>query len=44
MGNKGALINIIGGERKPKFVTFEAVPHPSVRPMAYANSFFQMFA
>ncbi|KAJ8045673.1 Serine/threonine-protein phosphatase 5 [Holothuria leucospilota] len=39
MGNKGALINM-SSDLKPKFVTFEAVPHPNVRPMAYANSMF----
>jgi serine/threonine-protein phosphatase 5 len=23
----------------PQFTTFSSVPHPEVRPMAYANSF-----
>jgi serine/threonine-protein phosphatase 5 len=37
MGNKGAFIKF-KADMKPNFVTFTAVPHPSVRPMAYANS------
>jgi len=44
MGNKGALINIRGGNRTPKFIQFDAVPHPQMRPMAYANSLFSMMA
>lgn len=36
-GNKGAYINIL-----PDYVLhhniFEAVPHPDIKPMAYANS------
>jgi len=48
MGNKGAFINLWGsnngkGLTPPKYVTYEAVPHPSVRPMAYANSLLSMF-
>jgi serine/threonine-protein phosphatase 5 len=39
MGNKGAFIRFNGSDMVPHFTTFEAVPHPSVRPMAYANSF-----
>lgn len=35
MDNKGAFIRF-GKDLKPKFTTFEAVPHPAVRPMAYA--------
>ena len=38
-GNKGAFINIKGNDVTPKYVTYEAVPHPNVKPMAYANSF-----
>jgi len=47
MGNKGAFINLTGahdGEMPPKFVTYEAVPHPNVKAMAYANSFLSLFA
>ncbi len=44
MGNKGAFINLTGGGYlKPKFVTYEAVPHPNVKPMAYANSLLSLF-
>ena len=47
IGNKGAFINLWGTDDKgltpPKFVTYEAVPHPQVRPMAYANPFLSMF-
>jgi serine/threonine-protein phosphatase 5 len=39
MGNKGALINITGNDLTPRFTTFEAVEHPKIKPMAYANSF-----
>jgi hypothetical protein len=28
-----------GNNMAPEFTTFSAVPHPQVRPMAYANSF-----
>lgn len=38
MDNKGAFIRF-GKDLKPKFTTFEAVPHPAVRPMAYAGTF-----
>jgi serine/threonine-protein phosphatase 5 len=38
MGNKGAFINIKGNDVTPKFVSFEAVEHPKIKPMAYANS------
>ena len=37
MGNKGAFINITGKDITPKFVTYEAVDHPKIKPMAYAN-------
>lgn len=32
-----------GDSLLPKFVQFEAVPHPPVGPMAYANNFKGMF-
>lgn len=35
MGNKGAFIHF-GKDCKPKFTKFDSVPHPDVRPMAYA--------
>ncbi|XP_046658681.1 LOW QUALITY PROTEIN: serine/threonine-protein phosphatase 5-like [Homalodisca vitripennis] len=38
MGNKGAFITLKGKDMKPQFTTFEAVPHPNVKPMAYANA------
>lgn len=37
MGNKGAFIRLNGKELKPQFTEFEAVPHPPVKPMQYAN-------
>ena len=37
MGNKGAFITITGDNVTPKFTSYEAVPHPAVRPMMYAN-------
>ncbi|KAF5834542.1 hypothetical protein DUNSADRAFT_8750 [Dunaliella salina] len=38
-GNKGAFIRFNGHDMVPHFTTFEAQPHPAVKPMAYANSF-----
>lgn len=35
--NKGAYINI-GPDYKLKFHKFDAVPHPNIKPMAYAHS------
>lgn len=35
MGNKGAFIHF-DASLEPKFTQFSAVPHPEVRPMAYA--------
>ncbi len=44
MGNKGAYINLTGGGMlEPRFTTYEAVPHPNVKPMAYANSLLSLF-
>ncbi|KAF6173851.1 hypothetical protein GIB67_039802 [Kingdonia uniflora] len=43
MGNKGAFIRFRAPDMKPNIVTFSAVPHPDVKPMAYANNFLQMF-
>ncbi|XP_021603934.1 serine/threonine-protein phosphatase 5 isoform X1 [Manihot esculenta] len=44
MGNKGAFIRFEAPELKPNIVTFSAVPHPDVKPMAYANNFLRMFS
>ncbi|XP_057657119.1 serine/threonine-protein phosphatase 5 [Diorhabda carinulata] len=38
MGNKGAFITLTGKSMKPIYTTYEAVPHPNVKPMAFANS------
>lgn len=40
MGNKGAFIRF-GTDLKPKFTKFAAVPHPTIAPMAYAQSMFR---
>ncbi|XP_044731006.1 serine/threonine-protein phosphatase 5 [Chrysoperla carnea] len=37
MGNKGAFITLKGKDMKPVFTTYDAVPHPNEKPMAYAN-------
>jgi len=37
-GNKGALIKF-DDQLNTKFVQFTAVPHPDIKPMAYANNF-----
>ena len=41
MGNKGAYIRFNGNDMVPHFTTFDAVPHPNVRPMQFANQFMQ---
>ncbi|XP_050354478.1 serine/threonine-protein phosphatase 5 [Nymphalis io] len=43
MGNLGAFITMNGKELKPNFTSYEAVPHPDVKPMAYAHSLLSMF-
>ncbi|KAL9454032.1 hypothetical protein AB3S75_009604 [Citrus x aurantiifolia] len=43
MGNKGAFIRFEAPTLNPNIVTFAAVPHPDVKPMAYANNFLRMF-
>jgi serine/threonine-protein phosphatase 5 len=35
--NKGAFINF-GPDYEPEYVKFDAVPHPDIKPMAYANN------
>ena len=37
MGNDGAIIRLNGPYLRPNFVRFVAVPHPDMKPMAYAN-------
>jgi serine/threonine-protein phosphatase 5 len=37
MGNKGAYIRF-NDEYAPEYHTFSAVPHPDVKPMAYAKN------
>nr|XP_010915451.1 serine/threonine-protein phosphatase 5 [Elaeis guineensis] len=44
MGNKGAFIHFAAPELKPDIVSFSAVPHPDVKPMAYANNFLRLFS
>ncbi|KAL3502844.1 hypothetical protein ACH5RR_037293 [Cinchona calisaya] len=44
MGNKGAFIRFEAPSLKPNIVTFSAVPHPDIKPMAYANNFLRMFS
>ncbi|XP_012246881.1 serine/threonine-protein phosphatase 5 [Bombus vosnesenskii] len=38
MGNRGAFITLNGKDMEPHFTSYEAVAHPNIRPMAYANS------
>lgn len=40
MGNKGAFIRMSGKDCKPSFTQFEAVDHPPVKAMQYANPLF----
>ncbi|XP_077251067.1 serine/threonine-protein phosphatase 5-like [Tasmannia lanceolata] len=44
MGNKGAFIRFKAPDMKPDIVSFSAVPHPDVKPMAYASNFLRMFS
>ncbi|KAA0184377.1 Serine/threonine-protein phosphatase [Fasciolopsis buskii] len=47
MHNRGAFITLIGKHKpepmKPSFTVFSEVPHPDVRPMAYASPFLSLF-
>ncbi|CAG4957194.1 unnamed protein product [Colias eurytheme] len=43
MGNLGAFITMNGKDLEPNFTTYEAVPHPDVKAMAYADSVLGMF-
>lgn len=42
MGNLGAFIRF-KADMVPNYTSFEAVPHPPIRPMAYQSSTFSMF-
>jgi len=42
VGNKGSIV-IFKDDLKPSFVTFDAVPHPEMPPMAYASNYSSMF-
>ncbi|XP_042884048.1 serine/threonine-protein phosphatase 5-like [Penaeus japonicus] len=44
MGNKGSFITLSGKDMKPRYTTYQAVPHPPVKPMAYANSILSLFS
>ncbi|XP_061395103.1 serine/threonine-protein phosphatase 5 [Musca vetustissima] len=44
MGNMGAFITIKGNDLTPKFTSFKSVPHPDVKPMAYANRLMSLLA
>lgn len=39
MGNKGAFLCFNGNDMVPHFTTFDAVKHPDVKPMAFANQY-----
>lgn len=43
MGNKGAFIHF-EEDLEPKFTQYEAVPHPDIKPMAYAAGMGNLFA
>ena len=43
MGNKGAFTRF-EHDMKPQFTQFDHVPHPDIKPMAYANSYMNMFS
>ena len=42
MGNKAAYIHLRGSDLWPQFHQFTAVPHPDVKPMAYASTLLQL--
>ncbi|XP_074575483.1 serine/threonine-protein phosphatase 5-like [Curcuma longa] len=44
MGNKGAFIRFTAPGLKPDIISFSSVPHPDVKPMAYASNFLRMFS
>ncbi|KAL0270388.1 UNVERIFIED_CONTAM: hypothetical protein PYX00_007815 [Menopon gallinae] len=42
MGNSGAFIKLNGETMKPTYRVYEAVPHPDVKPMIYANELIRL--
>ncbi|XP_045148597.1 serine/threonine-protein phosphatase 5 [Echinops telfairi] len=42
MGNKASYIHLRGSDLRPQFHQFTAVPHPNVKPMAYASTLLQL--
>lgn len=42
MGNDGAIIRLEGPHLKPDFLRFSAMPHPKLKPMAYASHLLNM--
>lgn len=42
MGNKASYIHLRGSDLRPQFHQFTAVPHPDVKPMAYASTLLQL--
>lgn len=40
MGNMGAYLTLRGKSMEPEFFKYTEVPHPDIKPMAYASSFF----
>lgn len=45
IGNKGAFITVTGDKLwPPKITSFDAVPHPTVKAMAYASSLFNFLS
>lgn len=37
MGNKGAYVRFQGADMEPKITSYAHVPHPDIKPMAYAR-------
>ncbi|XP_077301275.1 protein phosphatase D3 [Arctopsyche grandis] len=42
MDNQGAFITMNGADMIPNFTSYDAVEHPDVRPMAYANALLRL--
>ena len=43
MGNKGAFATFVAPDMKPTYTSFDAVPHPDIKPMAYSSGLGGMF-
>jgi serine/threonine-protein phosphatase 5 len=43
MKNKGGVVRIDATTNNPSFIVFDAVPHPPIKPMAYAGNMGRMF-